>query len=224
MKRFNHRLLWGIVLVIAGVLFLVENLGILPYGGTDVVRGAIWAVLCALSGAAFMGAFLQNRTQWWTLFPGLTLLGVAGVIALSVVAPSVAGAWIGAGFLVLVAIAFWTVYYLNRSYWWAIIPAGVLTTLAVVSGSTPWLSGIASGGLFFLGLGLTFAMVGTVKTSVGRMQWAFIPAGILFLMGVLVTLSATSLANYVVPVVLVCLGAYFVWRALFAGNTGEILK
>lgn len=208
MANYNNRLVWGVILVVAGILFLLQNLGVLPLGG------AIWAMLLALSGAVFMGVFLQNRANWWAVIPGLSLLGIAAIIALAVVSPTAAGVWVGAGFLLMIALAFWVVYYLNRTYWWAIIPAGVLTTLALVSGISSWLRGIELGGLFFFGLGFTFALVGTVRTSVGRMQWAFIPAGVLLFMGLLVTVAATSLANYVIPIALVILGSFFVWRAI----------
>ena len=208
MIRYNNRLVWGVIMVVAGILFLLQNVGLLPFGG------AIWAVLLALGGAVFMGVFLQNRANWWAVVPGLTLLGIGGVIALAIVAPTQVGPWIGAGFLFIIALAFWVVYYLNRSNWWAIIPAGVLTTLALVAGLSNLFGGVLLGGLFFVGLGLTFALVGVVPTSMGRMQWAFIPAGILLLMGLLVTASAMSLANYIAPIALLCVGGYLVWRAV----------
>ena len=47
----------------------------------------------------------------------------------------------------------------------------------------------------------------------GHMKWAFIPAGILLLMGLLVTMSAASLAGYIAPIVLLGVGIYLVWRA-----------
>ena len=208
MLRFNNRLLWGVILVVAGILFLLQNVGLLPLGGF------VWAVLFALAGAIFMGVFLQNRDNWWAIIPGLSLLGIGGVTALSVVAPTQVGPWIGGGFLFLIGLAFWVVYYLNRSYWWALIPAGVLTTLAVVAGLSTLLGGIASGGLFFVGLGLTFGLVGVVDTPMGHMKWAFIPAGILLLMGLLITMSAASFAAYITPIALMCVGVYLVWRAV----------
>jgi hypothetical protein len=208
MTRYNNRLLWGVILVVAGVLFLLQNVGLLPIGG------GVWAILFALSGAVFIGVFLQNRANWWAVIPGLTLLGIGGVTALAVVAPSQVGPWIGAGFLFIIGLPFWIVYYLNRSYWWAIIPAGVLTTLALVGGLSTLLGGVELGGLFFVGLGLTFALVGVVPTPMGRMRWAFIPAGILSFMGLLVTISATSLANYITPIALLCVGGFLVWRAV----------
>jgi hypothetical protein len=42
----------------------------------------------------------------------------------------------------------------------------------------------------------------------GRMRWPLIPGGVLFLMGVLLTLSETGLLNVLWPVALILAGIY----------------
>ena len=208
MRNINSRLIWGIVLVLAGVLFLLQNLGYVP------LTGYVWSLVFALMGAIFIGVFLRERTSWWAIIPGLTLLGIAVVIALSLMMPNQVGAWIGAVFLGMIGLSFWIVYFVNRAFWWAIIPGGVLLTLALVAGGSPIFGGFAMGGLFFIGLGLTFGLVGMVPTPDGQMKWAFIPAGILLLMGLLIAASATSLANYVWPLLIIGAGVFLVWRTV----------
>jgi hypothetical protein len=123
-----------------------------------------------------------------------------------------------AGVIMLGAIglAFLLVYLVNRDNWWAIIPAGVMGTLAVISGLSQVLTGFETGGIFFLGLGLTFALVAILPTPEGQMRWAFIPAGILFMIGLLLTAATSSLSGIIWPLALILFGLFFVWRAFVA--------
>ena len=69
----------------------------------------------------------------------------------------------------------------------------------------------------FLGFAATIALVGAVPTREGRMTWAFIPAGIMAVLGVifLATLGHTlGYLNYVWPVLLLLVGLYLIWQAL----------
>jgi len=67
--------------------------------------------------------------------------------------------------------------------------------------------GIGSGSLFFLGLGLTFLLVAVLPNPFGKMQWAFIPAAVLVVMGALLGSQATAgLIGYIWPAVLIIIG------------------
>ncbi|NLE76649.1 MAG: hypothetical protein GX605_07845 [Chloroflexi bacterium] len=46
------------------------------------------------------------------------------------------------------------------------------------------------------------------------MRWAWIPAGVLLVMGALISFSATSLLNLVGPLALIVGGVVLVWQAL----------
>jgi hypothetical protein len=106
------------------------------------------------------------------------------------------------------------VYFSERGNWWAIIPTGVMTTIAIVAVVDSNTSTIASGGIFFLGLGITFALVAVLPTSVGQMRWAWIPAAILGLMGVLILIAAENLINYIWPSALILSGLLLVIRSI----------
>jgi hypothetical protein len=210
MRRFDARIWIGLLLILGGVLFLVGNLTALPIGEY------VWAALFVLAGLAFLAVYVTNRVQWWSLIPGLTLVGVGGTMFLGALFPN-SGPWVGAVLLGAIALAFWLIYLTNLAYWWAIIPAGTLTTLAAVAVLDSFLGGMDLGGLFFIGLGLTFALVAVVPTrSVAlpgqRMTWAFIPAGILVVMGLLIMAASADIINYIWPVVLIVLGLYFLFR------------
>ena len=205
MKKFDLRILWGGLLILAGGLFLLQELNLIP-SAWDL----IWVFLFGIAGSVFIYAFLSDRSQWWPLIPGLGLLSLAAVIFVEELFPGVD--WAGAIFLAGIGISFWLIYFLNRNHWWAIIPGGVLVTLAVVAGIEDYVSGDADGGIFMLGLGLTFALVGIIPTPEGRMKWAFIPAVILMIIGVFMVTPLLPLLNYVWPAALILAGGYLIVR------------
>ncbi len=211
MKWLASPLLWGILLILAGVLFLLENLGIIQ------LAGLFWALLLTLAGLFFLFVYINDRTNWWGLIPGFTLLGVASLLYLDYFSPQLADALGGALVLGGVGIAFLAVYLADRRNWWAIIPMGVMLTLAAVT-ALDQLGVVASGGIFFLGLGLTFILVALLPSPAGRMTWAWIPAVALLVMGFLLTASASNLIVYIFPLALIVGGGYLFYRALRPGN------
>jgi hypothetical protein len=206
MKLLSSRITWGVLLILGGLLFLLQNLELI------VIGNLIWGLLFALGGFIFLSVYLSQREHWWSLIPGFVLLSLAGVVILGYLFPNLEARFGGSLFLAGIGLAFWLIYLTNRSHWWAIIPGGVLFTLAVVSGLDTVMAD--TGGLFFLGLGLTFALVAILPTPEGRMRWAFIPAGILSLMGVLLVAAAGEMINIVLPAFLILLGIFLVFRTL----------
>jgi hypothetical protein len=83
------------------------------------------------------------------------------------------------GALVLggIGLSFWYVYFTSRiERWWAIIPACVLTALAVTVIAVTRYEDV--GGAIFLG-GIGFAFVIVFLTDRAERWWALIPAGVL---------------------------------------------
>lgn len=209
MKWLESRVLWGLLLILGGVFFLLENLGILELGGI------FWALLLGLAGIFFISVFVQNRGNWWALIPGMTLLSVATLITLDRIAPRL-GEVVG-GSIVLggIGLSFLLIYLVDRTNWWAIIPMGVMLTLAAVA-SLDQISGlgIETGGVFFLGLGATFALVALLPAPGGSNRWAWIPAAVLGLMGLLLVAAAGEMINYLWPVALILIGGYLILLTL----------
>ncbi len=115
----------------------------------------------------------------------------------------------GAVFLGGVALGFWLVYILHREHWWATIPAGVLTTLAVLAKI-----GTGQTAVFFIGLGTTFLLVFLLPSPGGRKTWALIPAAILLVIGILFRTPYIEAVNYFGPAALIIGGGYLLYRAL----------
>ena len=109
MKVLESRILWGGLLVLAGVLFLVQNLGIFRIGDL------FWVALLALAGAFFLSIFLQNKTNWWPLIPGLTLFSVGSIVLLNWISPDFGERWNGSIILAGIGLSFALVYLIARS-------------------------------------------------------------------------------------------------------------
>jgi hypothetical protein len=142
------------------------------------------------------------------VFPGMGCSARVGSLVFS--CPDLAGTLFLAG----IGLSFWLVYIVSRAQWWAVIPAGVLTTLAAVTLVSRQVNGNAAGGVFFAGLGLTFVLVGLLPSPQGKMGWAFIPAAILLVMGIVLIGAFTALTNYVWALALIGIGVWLLLRAL----------
>ncbi len=210
MKRFDARTVntvGAILLIVVGILLLLQNFGIL--GG---VVALIWSLIFAAGGLIFLYMFLTNRANWWAIISGFTLLGLAALIALDQFLPRVGDALGGTIFLGGIGLAFWVVYFLNREHWWAVIPGGVMFTVALIAGLDSVFEGAEMSGVLFLGLGLTFGLLSLLPTPQGRMRWALIPAAVLLVMGLLITAATTGILDYLWPAALIVVGLYLLFR------------
>jgi hypothetical protein len=208
-KLLSSRLLWGLVLIIGGALLLLDTFGIFQGGAL------FWTVVSAFAGVLFLALYISDHNHWWALIPGTIFLAVSATIGLTSFLPGFSESnWSGVVILGGIALSFLLVYLAERGNWWALIPMGVLATIALVAFVDTGKSSLASGGIFFLGLGLTFALVALLPNSIGPMRWAWIPAGILGVIGILLLASQEYLINYVWPAALIIGGAQLIIRAL----------
>ena len=212
MRRFDARLIIGLLLIAGGVVYLLQNLGIITWGST------LWAAAFVIAGIGFLAVVVRDRTAWWALIPGLTLLGLGGLMSLEQINAPAAEAWGGSLFLGSIALAFWLIYLRDRNFWWAVIPGGVLATLAVVAGLGNRELPFDTGGVFFLGLGLTFLLLAVLPTVGTSLRWAYIPAAALLAMGVLVGVGFERAINYLWPVALIGGGVALLVRAMRRGD------
>ena len=98
--------------------------------------------------------------------------------------------------------------------WWALIPGGVLTVIALITFMTGReLSGQAIAAIMLFGLAAVFALVRFATRSSPYMGWATWVAVILAVIGVLVLVTGPQAAVLVGPAILIGLGCFLLARA-----------
>lgn len=143
----------GVMLLLAMITLLVDSVG----------GEWIGAMFLLMFGLAFLAVYLNNRTRIWALI-------VAYVFGVLSIAPMLASggdmaAYFGPVFLLAIALPFFILYSRSLENWWAIIPAGSLTVVAMIAAAA--IAGVINdekqGGyvnaLMMSGLAVTFAVV-----------------------------------------------------------------
>jgi hypothetical protein len=79
----------------------------------------------------FFAVYLRDRALWWALIPAYVLLAIAvmvGLIGLGLLEDELVASYV----LLAIALPFFVVYVRNRTYWWALIPGGILAVIGLV--------------------------------------------------------------------------------------------
>jgi hypothetical protein len=209
MKNEYWRTLIGILLVVIGGTALLQALGYIS------VNESLFAVLTAIvfifAGLIFLSVLFRDHNKWWAAIPGIILIDLGLLIVFSQFFPQFSN--LGGGFFLAgVGLSFWVVYFLFPRKWWAIIPGGVMFTLAIVAVFGDVLK-IQSGSILFLGLAVTFGLLGFLTNSNGvKMKWPWYPAAACLALAFLISLTELRLALYLWPVVLILVGIFLVAR------------
>lgn len=207
----SRQLIWGVLLILGGFFFLLQQFSIFSF-----VSGLVWVALFAGGALFFAGWFLRNpRANWWAAIPGFTLAGLASVMMIDQLGIEGLDRISGPLFLASIGLAFAVIFLVNSEMWWALIPGGVMMTLAVVAYADEIGMGIDSGAILFLGLGLTFAAVGAMPDHNGKSRrWAFIPSAVLMVMGFLIGFSMEMALTYLWPLALIGVGLFLIGKTL----------
>ena len=210
MKKLNRRFLisltGGILLLVVGVLLLLSNLGIVTLELESVI-----GPLLAGGGLIFLLVFITNTDAWWALIPGFTLIGVGINAFVSPWLGENEGSVTSAIFLGSVGLPFLLIYISNHRHWWALLPGGVLLSIAVTQ-LIPDSSALKDG-IFFLGLAITFGLLYLLPT-LGQTQMGIVSCRHFAADRDFITLGATNLLAFVGPLVLLAFGVYVIVRAL----------
>ncbi len=217
MKRFDWRILWGILLVLGGIVFLMDSFNVINLAFFfNRLAPLLWVFIFAVPGVGFLLYFLSSRSDWWAAIPGFTLLGLSFLIGYETIFPRAAGDLGAAVFLGSIGLSFLTIYITTGTeQWWALIPAGSLFSIAMtVIADSIFREGDLAGAVFMLGMGATFGAVYLLPTSEGRQHWAIYPAGVMLVIGFFIMVSAAQFLGYIWPLALIGLGAYLIYRYL----------
>lgn len=207
MKATTASIVAGGVLLLAGVLLLLDSLGVLDSGVL------VWPFIFGAAGAAFLAVFSRSRANWWAAIPGFVLLGLAAVVIATGLWPGSAGDWPGTLFFLFIAAGFAAVYFREQANWWALIPCGVMLTLALVVALPPGLDGTPVAAVLFLGLAATFATLAAIPE---RMKWPLIPAAVLAVLGLSFAIQSTvtfGAMDYITAFVPLVAGLYLLYYA-----------
>jgi hypothetical protein len=194
----------AVMLFLAMTTLLVDNVG-----GEWV--GSLFLFLIGLS---FLVVYLNNRTRLWALLVAY----IMGVLSLAPAMASGGGdtaAYFGPVFLFAVALPFFVVYFQSTEHWWAIIPAGVMTVLAVIASAAiaGWIRNEQQGGyanaLLMFGLAITFAVVWLRHAK----DWAKVVTIVLAGLAVASVFFA-SYTEIFWPVAIILVGAYLLYTSM----------
>ncbi len=127
MHRESRSLVWGILLIIIGFLFLLSNLGWFEFDWGD-----IWPLVIIIGGIMFWIGWLANRKEYGLLMPGTILLVYGCMFQYSVL-----NGWyymdiFWPGFLLGPGLGFLFMYLLGNHEKGLLIPGGILIGLAVL--------------------------------------------------------------------------------------------
>lgn len=206
MGRDRAALAFGLLLVLLGALLLLQNLGVLPFWTI------VWIALFAAGGVALLYIFFSDPEKWWALIPGFVLLGISALIFLGEFFPTAEEAIGGPLFLLVLSASFWIIYLIHKEHWWAVIPGGVLLSVAVVAALDNVETAFDPGGIVLLGIGLTFLLLSILPTDEKPMRWPLIPGGILLVIGIVVMAEEVAVLQYLWPAALILGGLYLVLR------------
>ena len=194
----------GVMLFLALVTLLADNVG----------GEWIGTVFLFMIGLSFFLVYWSNRTRWWALLVAYIMF----VLSIAPVMSSFGGetaAYFGTIFLLAIALPFYVVYFRDGKNWWAIIPAGVMTTLAIIAtlGIAGWIKDTQTGGysnaILMGGLAATFAVVWLRHA----MSWAKVAAIILALVAV-ASIFFASYAEIFWPVAIILAGGYLLYMGM----------
>jgi hypothetical protein len=197
-------LIIGGALILFGILFLLNNFDIF-----DISVGSVFAGIFALAGLIFLIVFLLDREQWWALIPGFVMMGVGATILVGEFARHTVVDITGAIMLGFIALPFWIIYVLKRDYWWALFPAGVMTSIAAMTLIPARYDDLGVSVMFF-GWAGTFVLV----YFLAKQKWAIWPTLGLLAMAIAFLAGAFDVFGYLWPIVIIGAGAYLIYRAM----------
>jgi hypothetical protein len=206
------RLIWGLSLIAIGAFFLMQQLG-----WFGAVQFPFWAFAFGLLGVIFLVTFVGDRRQWWALIPGCIMLGLTAVIVNSE-NEFLSDAQASALFLFSIGLPFLLIYLVDRRMWWALIPGGVLSVIALITFLTGsvGISGTTITAIILFGLAIVFGLLRFATRANPFMGWATWVAIILAVIGVLVLFSGPVAVAVVGPAVLIGLGLFLLARAYWS--------
>ena len=180
-----------------GGLILVTSSGLL-----GALPAFIWiALLFVLGAALWLGT--SDAVPLWQRILGFTGLGVVAIIS--------SERFAGAAAVGFPAMAFGLVYMKSPKRWWALIPAGLLGSVALLlifEGLFPRWDAVP---VLFLGFAATFSLLYLLSPKRGGKRWALYPAILFIVLTVLVNDPSGTMPGWFLPLLLIGGGTLMLW-------------
>jgi len=184
MRNKFDGLMWGLILIVAGGLFMAYNLGY-----EINLTPTFWMGACVvLSAAWFIRYFTGDLKRWGLLMPACQFAAIAVMIGLW--QTGVTDAILAAPLFIGFAIPFVVAFFIDRQKnYWAVIPAAIFTMLTVTMLLADHTAGEFFAALVVIAVAAPFFIVYVMQP---KQWWAIIPAGILGSIGVTALIGAVS--------------------------------
>jgi hypothetical protein len=224
MRAKTINILWGLLLILGGGLFLAQNLGLLTN-----LEPFVWVVIFGGVSLLFFSNYALNGLhQWGWLFPAFISAGIALTIFLA--ESGVGGGVVAAPILLGVGLPFLAAYAVDRRRnWWALIPAWVLAVVVLIILLAERAPGEMIAALVMFSIALPFVIVFLLDPN---RRWALIPSFVLIAVGLIPLLTMIGSGEAIGALVMFLIaipffGMYFLsrdswWALLPAGITGSL--
>lgn len=201
MSNKQTNFIWGLVLILAGGLLLLNSLGIIP----DFSQ-LVWAILSGLASLFFIAVYVFSKERHWSWLIPIFATGGAAISA-ALGETTINPIWIGAFFMAFLSIPFWYIFlYDRKENWWALIPGYTFAVLTLIVLMSEVWAGETIGALVMWAIALPFFYVFFRNREY---WWALIPAFVMAGMGFVVLLSAGSAEEIIGTIVLLVIALPF---------------
>jgi hypothetical protein len=203
----------GGLLILAGVLLLAQ---------TYIDLSAwIWFALVLLAGLVALAFYLADRSNQAMFITAYVLLAVAFLLAL-IMMNLLRDEGVAVYVLTVIALPFMVVWFRNRSQWWALIPAYVLLTLALMIGLLG--SGILDDLLVPAYVMFAIAIPFFAVYAWNRARWwALIPAGVMTAIALFFLVTEEAL-QWLIPVFLILVGIWLLSRSVARRRSPDVAE
>jgi hypothetical protein len=202
MKANIVKIFWGIVLIFLGGLSLADKLG---YVNLELITSQGWSIIFAITSAAFfLSYFLSGVRNWGWLFP--TLIFAALALIINLIMEEGDSPIIAVPILISVGIPFYVGFLLNHKHWGLLIPAWILTVVAVIPVLSERIQSNLIGALFLFATAFPFLVVYLANR---KHKWALIIGVVLGFIGILPLLDVFIQGDIEGPVVMFLFTLFF---------------
>jgi hypothetical protein len=183
----------GLLFIVAGALMLLGGPGT---GG--LLGELLWLAALSLIAASVYRALAARKLLRFPLV-AMPLFGMLAAATSERLA--------GPGFLWFLAWGFWLIYgtptRIRPVTAWALIPAGVLSTITAAAAIAALAPAWDAGVVFLLGMTATFGAIYLLPRERGGGRWALAPALVWALLTVLANDPSGALARWILPLALI---------------------